>query len=42
VSPTSHSDRAAEGAPDVRVPGSDCGAQQREETIDRIGFSLML
>jgi hypothetical protein len=27
---------------DVRPSRSDGGAQQREETIDRIGFSLML
>jgi hypothetical protein len=27
---------------DVRPPGGDRGAQQREETIDRIGFALML
>ena len=33
---------AAVARGDVRPPRSDCGAQQREETIDRIGFSLML
>src|ERR1700736_5114060 len=33
---------AAVARGDVRPPRSDCGAQQREKTIDRIGFSLML
>src|SRR6202035_5680150 len=32
-----HPPRAAVARCDVRPPGSDCGAQQREETIDRIG-----
>src|ERR1700731_151956 len=31
---------AAVARGDVRPPRSDCGAQQREETINRMGFSL--
>src|ERR1700694_1838861 len=33
---------AAVARGDVRPPRSDCGAQQREKTIDRIGFPLRL